>query len=71
MDGLEEENKGVLACEIRDATDEKGKAEIAELGFKSHGMVFYDPDRKILNKLDGHLMTEQEINSAVNQVLGM
>ena len=71
MNGLEEENKGVLACEIRDATDEKGKAKIKELGFKTHGMVFYDPDGKILTQIDGHKMTEQEIDSAVIQVLGM
>ncbi len=71
MNGLEETNKGVLACEIRDATDEKGKADIAELGFKTHGMVFYDPDGNILKKIDGHKMTEEEIDVAVNEVLGI
>ena len=71
VNGLEETNKGVLACEIRNAMDEKGKVEIAELGFKTHGMVFYDPDGNILKKIDGHKMTEEEIDSAVNEILGI
>lgn len=71
MNGLEEKHKGVMTCEIRDAFDEKSKAEIKELGFKTHGMVFYDAEGKILKQMDGHMMTEQEINSAVTQVLGM
>ena len=71
MNGLEEQHKGVLACEVRDATDEKGKMDIAGLGFKTHGMVIYDPAGNILKKMDGHLMTEEEINLAVNEALGV
>ncbi len=69
MNGLEEQHKGVLSCEIRNATDEAGKADIAELGFGTHGMVIYDPDGNILKKMDGHLMTEEDINLAVDEAL--
>jgi hypothetical protein len=69
VNGLEEQHKGVLSCEVRDATDESGKADIAELGFGTHGMVIYDADGNILKKMDGHLMSEEEINLAVKEAL--
>lgn len=70
MHGLEEEYRGALKAEIRDATTPKHKAEIREHGFETHGMVIYDAEGQLKKKLDGHLMQEPEIRRAVRDVVG-
>lgn len=70
MNGLDTEYEQSLTCEVLDATTPDNKAKIQELGFKTHGMVFYDDEGTLLKKMDGHLMQEPKIRQAVKEVLG-
>ena len=69
MNGLEKEFPEVLTCEIKDATSPESKKEIAEFGFGTHGMVFYDEAGNVVRKLDGHLMQEPTIRAALQAVM--
>lgn len=70
MNGLEKEYEGQLTCEIKDATDDAGKAAVKALGFKNHGLVIYDAKTEnLLSKIDGHIISEEEIRKAVTSAL--
>ena len=42
-----------------------------EFGFKSHGLVIYDVEGAVREKLDGHLLKEPEIRGALESVLAV
>ncbi|MCK6622282.1 MAG: hypothetical protein HUU32_06500 [Calditrichaceae bacterium] len=69
MNGLETEYNGALKCEIKDGTTPESKAEIRQLGFKTHGLVVYDLAGNIKAKLDGHQLSEEEIREALGKAL--
>ena len=71
MHGLESEYDGEVSTEILDATTAENKTKIqGEFGFKTHGLVIYDGQGTLLQKLDGHLLKEPDIRSALESVLG-
>ena len=56
--------------EIEDATSAENKQRIQnEFGFKSHGLVIYDDQGQLKEKLDGHLLKEEQIRSALGRVV--
>ena len=68
--GLAKEYGNDVAAEILDATTPENKQKIqTEFGFKTHGLVIYDGDGTLLQKLDGHLLKEPEIRGALTEVL--
>lgn len=69
MRDLEKKHQGLVAVEIENAT--KNQAMITrEYGFKTHGLVFLDAtETKVLKTMDGHLMKNEEIERALNEVL--
>ena len=68
--GLEAEYGDEVTTEILDATSPENKQKIqTEFGFKTHGLVIYDGDGTLLQKLDGHLLKEPEIRGALVEVL--
>jgi hypothetical protein len=69
VNGLEDEYNGALKCDVRDAMSAESKAEIQQLGFKTHGLVIYDTAGNIKAKLDGHRLSEKEIRDAVQMAL--
>jgi len=69
VNGLEDEYNGALKCDVRDGMSAESKAEIQQLGFKTHGLVIYDTDDKIKAKLDGHKLSEEVIRDAVQTAL--
>jgi len=69
VNGLENEYNGALKCDVRDGMTAESKAEIQQLGFKTHGLVIYDTAGNIKAKLDGHRLSEEEIRSAVQTAL--
>lgn len=70
MYGLSREYDGEVRVEILDATTAENKARIqGEFGFKTHGLVIYDGQGAVRQKLDGHLLKEPEIRSALESVL--
>lgn len=70
MNGIAEEKNGALTVEIKDATASENKEEIKALGFGTHGLVIYDTQDNIKQKLDGHFLEEPEIRKAVGAALG-
>lgn len=69
MNGIAEEKNGALSVEIKDATTPENEEEIKALGFGTHGLVIYDLQDNIKQKLDGHLLQEPDIRKAVDAAL--
>lgn len=69
MNGIAEEKAGAISVEIKDATAEQHQADIKALGFGSHGLVVYDTEDTIEQKLDGHELEEAEIRQAIDAAL--
>ena len=68
--GLEREYGDRVGATIENATKPENAARIQnEFGFKSHGLVIYDKSGVLKEKLDGHLLKEPEIRSALDRVL--
>jgi len=66
---LEREEHGAIKVDIENATRDQEKIQ-REYGFKTHGMVFLDSTgTRVLKTLDGHMMTNEEIQQALNEVL--
>jgi hypothetical protein len=66
---LEQQHRGVVAVEIENATKNQEKIT-REYGFKTHGLVFLDATgTRVLKTMDGHLMKNEEIERALNEVL--
>ena len=70
VNGLEEEFKGALECEVLDAMTAENKAQIKAYGFDNHGLVVFDAQGTVRSKLNGHLMREPEIRAALKEVMG-
>ncbi len=69
MNGLDKEYGNALKCEVRNAFAPESKKEISQLGFNTHGLVIYDAEGNLKVKLDGHLLSEEAIRKAVNEVM--
>jgi len=70
VNGLEQEYGAEVTAEFLDATTPENKQKIqTEFGFKTHGLVIYDGDGELLQKLDGHLLKEPEIRGALQEIL--
>lgn len=70
MNGLDHEFKDRVQVSIEDATTPENVARIKnEFGFRNHGLVIYDKQGHIAQKLDGHLLSEPQIRSALDAVL--
>jgi hypothetical protein len=68
--GLEKEYDGEVKSEILDATTDENKQIIRnDFGFKTHGLVIYNGEGVLLQKLDGHMLKEPEIRGALEAAL--
>lgn len=70
MNGLENEYKGNLECEILDATTPESVEQIKAYGFGNHGLVIFDGEGNVKKKMDGHFMQEPQIRQALKEVMG-
>ena len=70
MNGLDHEFKDRVQVSIEDATTPQNAARIKnEFGFRNHGLVIYDKQGHMARKIDGHLITEPQVRSALDAVL--
>lgn len=69
MNGIEKEKNGAISVIIKDATADENQAAIQALGFGSHGLVVYDTNDAIKQKLDGHNLDEADIRKAIDAAL--
>jgi hypothetical protein len=68
--GLEREYGDRVSATIENATKPANAERLRnEFGFRSHGLVIYDKSGQVREKLDGHLLKEPEIRSALERVL--
>lgn len=68
--GLEREYGERVGATIENATKPANAARIrSEFGFRSHGLVIYGKSGELKEKLDGHLLQEPEIRSALERAL--
>jgi hypothetical protein len=70
VNGLGNEYKGRVNVAIENATSQENANRIHnEFGFRSHGLVIYDKNGKLAQKIDGHNMDEATIRAALESVL--
>jgi hypothetical protein len=69
VNGLGEEYKGRVNVSIENATKPENAERIHEYGFRSHGLVIFGKNGEVLQKMDGHLLQEADIRSALESVL--
>ena len=70
VNGLGNEYKDRVQVSIEDATKPENAARIKnEFGFRNHGLVIYDNQGHLAQKLDGHLLSEPQIRGAIETVL--
>ena len=70
MNGLGNEYKDRVRVSIEDATSAQNAPRVKnEFGFRSHGLVIYDKQGQIAQKLDGHMLSEPQIRGALESVL--
>ena len=69
MNGIEQEKNGAISVEIKDATADEHQADIQALGFGSHGLVVYDTQDQVKQKLDGHNLEEADVRQAIEAAL--
>jgi hypothetical protein len=70
VNGLGNEYKGRVNVAIENATSSENANRIhSEFGFRSHGLVIYDKNGKIAQKIDGHNIDEATIRAALQSVL--
>ena len=70
MNGLENEYDGALHVEEIPTTNPKSKKLIEQYQLTTHGMLIFDEEGSLAKKLDGHFLEEQEIRTAVAEVVG-
>ena len=69
VSGLEGEFPGQVKANNVDATTPEAKQAIAELGFKSHGLVIRSADGKVLFKQPDHTVNLDEARKAIAGIL--
>lgn len=70
MSGLETEFPGKVVGRNVDATTQEGRDAVAELGFKSHGIVIRDAQGKPLWKQADHTVDMEEVRRTLRGMLG-
>ena len=66
---LEKQKGGAVKVVIENATKNKEMIQ-REYGFNTHGLVFLDSTgTEVLRTMDGHLMKNEEIERALEEVL--
>lgn len=51
-------------------TDSESKRLIEQYELTTHGMLIFDERGDLAKKLDGHFLEEEEIRTAVSEVIG-
>ena len=70
VNGLGNEYKGRVNVSIENASKPENASRIhSEFGFRSHGLVIYGKNGEVLRKMDGHMLQEADIRSALESVL--
>jgi hypothetical protein len=69
VSGLEQEYKGKVRGENRDATTENNKKIVKELGFQSHGLVIRSADGKVLWKQPDHDVRMEDVRKELEKLL--
>ena len=68
--GLEREFGDRVSVRIEDATKPENASRIRdEYGFRSHGLVITGKTGVVVEKLDGHMLQEPQIRSALEKTL--
>lgn len=70
MNGLEKEYDGALKVEEIPTTRPESKRLIDQYQLTTHGMLIFDEKGDLAKKLDGHFLEEEEIRTAVTEVVG-
>ena len=68
VSGLDKEFPGKVKGRNVDCTTQEGVAAIAELGFKSHGIVVRDPAGKALFKQPDHTVNIEDVRKALKDL---
>ena len=69
VSGLEQEFPGKVKARNIDVTTKEGEAAVAELGFKSHGLVIRGADGKALWKQADHTVKIEDVRKALNDLM--
>ena len=69
VSGLEQEFAGKVKAKNVDCTSKEGEAAVAELGFKSHGLVIRSADGKPLWKQADHTVKIEDARKALHDLL--
>ena len=69
VSGLEQEFAGKVKAKNVDCTSKGGEAAVAELGFKSHGLVIRSADGKPLWKQADHTVKIEDARKALHDLL--
>lgn len=70
MYGLAKEYGDAVKVDIENATTPENREKMrTEFGFKTHGLVIYDRNGRVMKTLDGHFLKEPQIRQALQEVL--
>ena len=69
MSGLEQEFSGKVKSQNLDATTEKSREDIKELGFHNHGLVIRSPEGEVLWKQPDHQVKMEDVRKAIRELL--
>ena len=69
VSGLEQEFAGKVKARNIDCTTKEGQDALAELGFKSHGIVIRGADGKALWKQADHTVKIEDVRKALDDLL--
>ena len=69
VSGFEQEFAGKVKARNVDCTSKEGEAAVAELGFKSHGLVIRSADGKALWKQADHTVKIEDVRRELHDLL--
>ena len=69
MSGLEQEYKGRVRGQNRDATTPENKKVIQSLDFENHGLVIRSADGKVLWKQPDHEVNMEDVRRELGRLL--
>ena len=69
VSGLEQGFPGKVTSHNVDATTPQARADVRDLGFKSHGLVIRSVDGKVLWKQADHSVQMESVKKAIEEIL--
>jgi hypothetical protein len=69
VSGLEQAFPGQVAAHNVDASEPQARAAIADLGFKSHGLVIRSRDGEVLWSQADHTVRIEDVRAALGTIL--